>query len=76
VVDAHLKWSEVEVTTPEKTTEILRSIFGRHCLPEQLVSYNGPQLTSAEFTQFLEGNDIKHILSAPYHPAWNVLYKL
>ena len=44
-------------------------------MPEQLVSDNGPQFTSAEFTQFLEGNRIKHILSAPYHPASNGLAK-
>ena len=76
VVDAHSKWPEVEVmstTTSVKTIEVLRSLFARHGLPEQLVSDNGPQFTSAEFKQFLEGNRITHILSAPYHPASNGL---
>jgi len=42
-------------------------------LPEQLVLDNGPQFTSTEFKQFLEGNHINHILSAPYYPASNGL---
>ena len=42
-------------------------------MPERLVLDSGTQFTSAEFTQFLEGNQIKHILSAPYHPASNGL---
>ena len=53
--------------------EVLRAMFARHGLPEQLVSDNGPQFTSSEFEQFLKGNCIKHILSAPYHPASNGL---
>ena len=38
-------------------------------MPEQLVSDNGTQFTSKEFQIFLNG--IKHIRSAPYHPATN-----
>ncbi len=37
-------------------------------LPVQLVSNNGPQFISTEFAEFLEGNEVKHIRSAPYHP--------
>ena len=76
VIDAHSKWPEVIMmtsTTSEKTIEALRSMFARHGLPEQLVSDNGPQFTSSEFSQFLRDNCIKHILSAPYHPASNGL---
>jgi len=76
VVNAHSKWPEVEAmsaTTSEMTIEVLRSLFAHYGLPEQLASDNGPQFTSSEFTQFLEGNHIKHILSAPYHPASNGL---
>ena len=76
VVDAHSKWPEVEVmssTTTEKTIDALRLMFARHGLPEQLITDNGPQFTSTDFKQFLKGNQIKHILSAPYHPASNGL---
>ena len=41
--------------------------------PEQLVSDNGPQFTSDEFEKFLKVNRVKHILTAPYHPASNGL---
>ena len=76
VVDAHSKWPEVEImktTISEKTIQVLRNMFARHGLPEQLVSDNGPQFTSSEFKQFMHKNRVKHILSAPYHPASNGL---
>lgn len=75
-VDTYSKWPEAVVitsVTSEKTIEVLRSMFAQHGLPEHLVSNNGPQFTSTEFAKFLEGNRIKHILSAPYHPASNGL---
>ena len=76
VVDAHSKWPKVIVmssTTAQHTIEALRSIFSRFGLPEQLVSDNGPQFTSDEFTEFMRGNGIKHILCSPYHPSSNGL---
>ena len=68
-----LKMARSSSTTSVKTIEVLRSMFAQHGLPEQLVSDNGPQFTSTEFAQFMEGNRIKHILSAPYHPSSNGL---
>ena len=76
IVDAHSKWPEVIImpsTTSLHTIETLRSIFSQYGLPEQLVSDNGPQFTSQEFAQFMKGNGIKHIRSAPYHPSSNGL---
>ena len=60
-------------TTSEKTIETLHMLFARYGVPAQLVSDNGPQLKSEEFEQFLKRNGIKHITSAPYHPATNGL---
>ncbi|XP_031571846.1 uncharacterized protein K02A2.6-like [Actinia tenebrosa] len=76
VVDAYSKWPEVEVmqsTTTEKTIEKLRQIFGRYGVPQTLVSDNRPQFTAHIFQEFLKRNGIKHITSAPYHPATNGL---
>ena len=60
-------------TTSFKTIEALMTIFVKYGLPEQLVSDNGPQFTSEEFTEFMKVNSIKHIRSAPYHPSTNGL---
>ena len=59
------------VTSAEKTVIEIRRIFAIHGLPCQIVSDNGAQFTSAHFTEFLKQNGIKHIRSAPYHPATN-----
>ncbi|XP_026142558.1 uncharacterized protein K02A2.6-like [Carassius auratus] len=74
VVDAHSKWPEVQLmtsTTAGRTIEVLRNLFSHYGLPEVLVSDNGPQFVSQEFVTFLKANHVKHIRSAPYHPATN-----
>ncbi|XP_028414982.1 uncharacterized protein K02A2.6-like [Dendronephthya gigantea] len=77
IVDAHSKWPEVIImhsnTTTPKTIEALRTVFARNGIPQQLVSDNGPQFTAREFQLFLKKNGVKHITSAPYHPATNGL---
>ena len=75
-VDAHSKWPEVVLmtsTTATHTIAVLRQMFATHGLPQQLVSDNGPQFTSSEFSDFCAANGIKHIRTAPYHPASNGL---
>ena len=76
LVDAHSKWIEVKPVTSatlSTTIEQLRSIFATHGLPELLVSDNGSVFTSAEFKDFTKNNGIRHVTSAPYHPASNGL---
>ena len=76
IVDAYSKWPEVikmTSTTSEKTIDVLRSVFARFGVPEQLVSDNGPQFTSEEFQHFMKHLGIKHRRGAPYHPATNGL---
>ena len=71
VVDAHSKWTEVipvSTINTSKTIEVLRDIFARFGIPEQIVSDNDPQFASKEFQAF-----IRHITSALYHPATNGL---
>ena len=49
VVDAQSKWLEViemTSTTSELTIQALRGLFVVHGLPDQMVSYNGPQFVS------------------------------
>ena len=76
IVDAHSKWPEIyemSSTTSQSTINVLRHMFASYGLPLQLVSDNGPQFVAADFTSFLEENGVKHIRSAPYHPATNGL---
>ena len=73
-VDTHSKWPEVfdiSSTTTVKTIAVLRHLFSAYGLPEQIVTDNGPQFISEEFRTFLRRNGVKHIRSAPYHPASN-----
>ncbi|XP_063060460.1 uncharacterized protein K02A2.6-like [Engraulis encrasicolus] len=76
VVDAHSKWPEVHImdsTTSSKTIQVLRGLFSRYGIPLSLVSDNGPQFCSEDFSMFLKANGVKHIRSAPYHPSSNGL---
>ena len=58
-------------TTADNTIATLRHVFSAFGLPEQLVTDNGPQFVSREFADFMQGNGIKHIRTAPYHPSSN-----
>ncbi|XP_028304146.1 uncharacterized protein K02A2.6-like [Gouania willdenowi] len=76
LMDAHSKWLEAHIMsniTAPVTTDLLRSIFATHGLPDTIVSDNGPTFTSEVFREFVEKNGIRHIRTAPYHPASNGL---
>ena len=63
VVNAHSKWPEIHImptTTASKTISVLREMFARYGLPQQLVSDNGPQFIAEDFSIFLYVNGVKH----------------
>ena len=75
-VDAFSKWPEVRVmstTTVSATLDVLREWFCTHGIPEQIVTDNGSQFTADAFKVFTQRNGIRHVKSAPYHPASNGL---
>ena len=75
-IDAHSKWMEafpMNASTSSATIEKLRITFGTHGLPEIVVTDNVSNFTSEEFEVFLKQNGIRHIRTAPYHPASNGL---
>ena len=51
----------------------LREWFSVHGIPEQVVTDNGSQFTADAFKVFMDRNGVRHIRSAPYHPASNGL---
>lgn len=77
VIDAFSKWPEVihmgATTTAAATIAVLRRVFSTHGLPRLIVSDNGPQFHSEDFTRFLSENGIRHKTIPPYHPATNGL---
>ena len=76
IADAHSKWIEIHATsssTSSTTIELLRKTFASLGLPEVLVSDNATAFTSAEFSEFLQRNGIRHVRTPPYHPASNGL---
>ncbi|KAL3974523.1 interleukin 1 receptor-like 1 [Sarotherodon galilaeus] len=76
LVDAHSEWLDAHITptiTALVVTDTLWRIFATHGLPEAVVMDNGPTFTSGIFQEFMERNGIRHIRTAPYHPASNGL---
>ena len=59
------------MSTLSATIEKLRIAFAAHGLPEIVVTDNGSNFVSREFEDFLKQNGIRHIRTAPYHPASN-----
>ena len=58
-------------TSTSQTISVLRQLFARYGLPQQMVSDNGPQFASEEFATFTKANGIRHTRCAPYHPSSN-----
>ena len=76
IVDSYSKWIEAHVVTTATATATinkLRLTFATHGLPDIIVSDNGANFTSEEFAAFMKSNGIKHVRTAPHHPASNGL---
>ena len=76
LIDLYSKWIEVLPLTSTTSTALIQQIrllFAQFGLPATVVTDDGPQFISEEFEQILKNNGIKHISSAPYHPATNGL---
>ena len=76
VIDSHSKWIEAFPTNSSTSQTVLqhsRTLFAQFGVPEILVTDNGSCFVSQEFETFLLKNGVKHITSAPFHPASNGL---
>ena len=76
VVDSHSKWLDaipVANSNSSNTIRELRKLFTTHGIPEVIVSDNGTAFTSVDFSDFMAKNGVKHLKTAPYHPATNGL---
>ncbi|KAE8736598.1 hypothetical protein FOCC_FOCC017947, partial [Frankliniella occidentalis] len=75
-IDAYSKWPFVKVVnnlTAATLITHIRYIFADFGIPCTIVNDNGAQLVSKEFEQFLLHNNVRHVMSPPWHPASNGL---
>ena len=57
--------------TTHGVTKALKTMFTRYGVPDVMVSDNGPQFDSAEFTTFAKKWEFEHITSSPCYPQSN-----
>ena len=74
-VDYYSKYLEVQrFDNSAKSSDVigaLKQIFGRHGIPEILVSDNGPQFASAEMKMFAETYGFQQVFTSPHNPREN-----
>ncbi|XP_036071757.1 uncharacterized protein K02A2.6-like [Oryzias melastigma] len=58
-------------TTSFQVIQRLKATFARFGIPDEVVSDNGPQFSSVEFTEFAKEMDFRHLTSSPHHPQGN-----
>lgn len=74
IIDAYSKWLDVKEMrniTTVTTIMALREYFCTWGIPISLVTDNGPSFCSSDFEKFLTEYGVRHIRTAPYHPASN-----
>ena len=64
---------QLKTTTSRSVISALKVVFARNGIPEVVVSDNGPQYSSAEFTEFGATYGFTHTTSSPHYPQSNGL---
>ena len=67
----YIEISSLSSTMSKAVIQRMKGIFGRHGIPECLMSDNGPQFSSHEFQQFSKEYKFEHITSSPNYPQAN-----
>ncbi|XP_033991872.1 uncharacterized protein K02A2.6-like [Trematomus bernacchii] len=67
----YLEILQLPSTTSALVIQRLKTTFARFGIPEEVVSDNGPQFSSAEFRELAQRLDFRHITSSPHHPQGN-----
>ena len=68
VIDSFSRYVEIAKLSGESSTNVikhLKFIFARHGIPQEVVTDNGPQYTSREFSKFAENYGFTHTTSSP-----------
>ncbi|KAK3724232.1 hypothetical protein QZH41_002381 [Actinostola sp. cb2023] len=76
LVDSYSDFVEVrhlKTTTSATLIEFYKEQFSRHGIPDVLMTDNGPQYTSREFTDFAREWEFKHLSSSPHHTTQGLM---
>ena len=71
VVDYFSKFFEISLVPDKESLTVIthvKSIFSRHGIPKEVISDNGPEFSSYEFSTFAKEWDFYHNPSSPRHP--------
>lgn len=74
IVDYYSNFIEVEhlkTTTSAKVIKRCKSQFARHGIPDTLITDNGPQFSSQQFSDFASAYQFEHRTSSPHYPQSN-----
>ena len=74
VCDYYSNFIEVENITRATTAVVakaLKTMFARYMVPDMLISDNGPQFSSEEFSVFARKWGFEHVTSSPHYPQSN-----
>ena len=74
VSDYYSNYIEVEnlpKLTTREVTKALKIMYARYGVPDTVVTDNGPQFASQEFSSFAKTWGFVHTTSSPYHPQSN-----
>ena len=67
----YIEIAKVHHTTSEDVILHMKSIFARHGIPEVVMSDNGPQYSSYQFSHFAKDYGFTHLTSSPHFPQSN-----
>ena len=66
-----IEFERIKNTSSHSVIQALKTTFGRHGIPESLVSDNGPVYASEEFRKFASQWDFQHITTSPHYSQAN-----
>ena len=60
--------SGLPITLTKTVVAATKPLFVRHSILDVVISDNGPQFSSREYTQVAKDYEFRHVTSSPYHP--------
>lgn len=74
LVDYYSRYIDIARLPSLSATSVIgksKGFFAQHGIPNTVISDNGPQFSSKEFTEFAEKWGFSHVTSSPHYPQAN-----